>query len=107
MDKKKVLVGIILPIALLLTGCAGDSLLEKDPRCPFTERGGCYSIKEIHQMIDKNQYTLDGYVARPPKKRVVIQEKTMRIYVPTHNNLRLKPCGIIKVKPNTNLLLKY
>lgn len=99
MHQKYALVGLVW-LGTLLTGCAGDSLLEVDPRCPFKERGGCYSIKEIHQMIDANQHTPDGdYVAKPhPVRRGAVQSKMMRVYVPSQGKSGLHPGTTLHVE---------
>lgn len=105
MLKKAVLVGEIV-LMILLTGCAGDSLLEPDPRCPFAERGGCHSVKEIHQMIDANQYTPDGnYVAKPQVvTRVIVQQKRMRVYIPSRDSFNSPQRGRVKIEQMTERL---
>lgn len=79
----KILFSLMLLPSLALTGCAGKSLLGQDPRCPFSERGGCQSIKSINKMIDERRYTPDGaYIQEPCVKCTVIRKKSMKVYVP-------------------------
>ena len=75
---------LLLLLSFTLIGCAGNSILEPDPRCPFVERGGCQSMKSINRMIDQNRYTPDGnYVQQPfSEKRYIHRQKEMRVYVP-------------------------
>lgn len=76
---------IIVFSGALMSGCAGNSILSSDPRCPFTEKGGCQSVKSINRMIDENRYTSEGdYVQqpKPPCPDCVRHKKTMRVYIP-------------------------
>lgn len=53
----------------MLSGCStGSSLLEEDPRCPFTQQGGCQSIKSIAHMIDASAFTSNGDFVQQPRE---------------------------------------
>ena len=51
---------LLLGVSVLVASCASGSLLGKDPRCPFSEKGGCQSVKSINRMIDENKYIAGG-----------------------------------------------
>lgn len=75
-------------ILITLSGCAGKSLLEEDPRCPFVEQGGCQSIKSINNMIDKKAFTQNGVFVRQPMTfyEPVTCKRKVRAYIPGYTD---------------------
>lgn len=92
---------LLLGLSLMVSSCAVGSLLEKDPRCPFSEKGGCQSVKAINQMIDENKYTADGDFVQSKANILVCKtcktRKKMRVYIPDNARFSSPVKGHIEV----------
>jgi hypothetical protein len=77
---------LLLGVSILVSSCASGSLLGKDPRCPFSEKGGCQSVKSINKMIDENKYIAGGDFVQNKDEILVCKtckaSKKMQVYIP-------------------------
>ena len=92
---------LLLAVSVLVSSCASGSLLGKDPRCPFSEKGGCQSVKSINKMIDENRYVAGGDFVQNKDEVLVCKtchyRKKMQVYIPDNARFSRPSKGHIEI----------
>ena len=91
---------LLLGVSVLVASCASGSLLGKDPRCPFSEKGGCQSVKSINRMIDENKYIAGGDFVQNKEDILVCKtcsRKKMKVYIPGNAQISRPTKGHIEI----------